>query len=43
LGNCISATSTISVGDLKEKPAKQWLKSANKDDLIVNSKGQPVD
>ena len=34
--------STISVSDLKKKPAKQWLKSASKDDLIITSKGQPV-
>lgn len=34
--------STISVGDLKKKPAKQWLKSAGKEDLVVTSKGQPV-
>lgn len=34
--------STISVSDLKKKPAKQWLKSASKDDLVITSKGQPV-
>lgn len=34
--------STISIGDLKKQPAKQWLKSAGKDDLVVTSKGQPV-
>ena len=34
--------STISVSDLKKKPAKQWLKSAGKQDLVVTSKGQPV-
>ncbi len=34
--------STISVSDLKKKPAKQWLKSAGKEDLVVTSKGQPV-
>ena len=34
--------STISVSDLKKKPAKQWLKSVGKDDLVVTSKGQPV-
>jgi PHD/YefM family antitoxin component YafN of YafNO toxin-antitoxin module len=34
--------STITVSDLKKKPAKQWLKSAGKDDLVVTSKGQPV-
>jgi prevent-host-death family protein len=34
--------STISVSDLKKKSAKQWLKSAGKEDLIVTSNGQPV-
>ena len=34
--------STISVTDLKKKPAKQWLKSADKGDLVITSKGQPV-
>ena len=34
--------STISVSELKKRPAKQWLKSASKDDLVVTSKGQPV-
>ena len=34
--------STISVSELKKKPASQWLKSAGKDDLIITSKGQPV-
>ena len=34
--------STISVTDLKKKPAKQWLKSVGKNDLVVTSKGQPV-
>ena len=34
--------SMISVSDLKKKPAKQWLKSASKDDLVITSKGQPV-
>ena len=34
--------STISVSDLKKKPAKQWLKSAGKDDLVITAKGQPV-
>jgi prevent-host-death family protein len=34
--------STISVSELKKKPASQWLKSAGKDDLIVTSKGRPV-
>ena len=36
------AMSTISVSDLKKKPAKQWLKSAGKQDLVVTSNGQPV-
>ncbi len=35
--------STISVSELKKKPVKQWLKSASKDDLVVTSKGQPVE
>lgn len=30
------------MSDLQKKPAKQWLKSARKDDLVVTSKGQPV-
>ena len=34
--------STISVSELKKKPASQWLKSAGKTDLIITSKGQPV-
>lgn len=34
--------STISVSELKKRPAKQWLKSAGKDDLVITSKGQPV-
>jgi hypothetical protein len=34
--------STISLSDLKKKPAKQWLKSAGKEDLVVTSIGQPV-
>ena len=34
--------STISVSELKKKPAKQWLKSASKDDLVITSKGRPV-
>jgi hypothetical protein len=33
---------TISISELKKKPAKQWLKSAGKSDLVVTSKGQPV-
>ena|ERR1700722_20076575 len=34
--------STISVSDLKKKPAKQWLTSAGKDELVITSKGRPV-
>ncbi len=34
--------STISISDLKKKPAKQWLKSAGKDDLVITSKGLTV-
>ena len=34
--------STISVSELRKRPARQWLKSAAKDDLVITSKGQPV-
>jgi hypothetical protein len=34
--------STISVSDLKKRPAWQWLPSAGKDDVIVTAEGQPV-
>ena len=34
--------STISVSDLKKKPAKQWLKTSAKDDLVITAKGKPV-
>jgi prevent-host-death family protein len=34
--------STISVSELKKKPASQWLKSAGNTDLIITSKGRPV-
>lgn len=34
--------STITVSDLKRKPAKQWLKSAGKGELVITSNGQPV-
>ena len=34
--------STISVSELKKKPASQWLKSAGKGDLVITSKGQPL-
>ena len=38
----LSIMSTISVSDLQKKPAKQWLQSARKGDLVITSKGQPV-
>jgi prevent-host-death family protein len=34
--------STISMSDLKNRPASDLLKSAGKGDLIITSKGQPV-
>ena len=34
--------STITLSELKKKPAKLWLKSASKDDLVITAKGQPV-
>ena len=34
--------STITVSELRKKPAKQWLKFASKDDLVITAKGQPV-
>ena len=34
--------STISVSELRKKPARQWLKSAGRGDLVVTAKGQPV-
>jgi prevent-host-death family protein len=34
--------STISVTELKKRPASQWLKSAGKGDLIITSNGRPV-
>jgi antitoxin (DNA-binding transcriptional repressor) of toxin-antitoxin stability system len=34
--------STISISELKKKPASQWLKSAGKDDLVITAKGRPV-
>ena len=34
--------STISISELRKKPAKKWLKSASKDDLVITSKGEPV-
>src|SRR5688572_22979623 len=36
------AMSTISVSELKKRPASQWLKAAAKDDLVITSKGHPV-
>lgn len=27
---------------MQKKPAKQWLKSARKDDLVITCKGQPI-
>jgi prevent-host-death family protein len=41
-GLCCVEVSTISISDLKEQSAEQWLKSAEKGDLIVTSQGQPV-
>jgi antitoxin (DNA-binding transcriptional repressor) of toxin-antitoxin stability system len=38
----VAVVSTISVSELKKRPASQWLKSAGKTDLIITSKGQPV-
>lgn len=34
--------STISVSDLKKRPAKRWLQFAGKEDLVVTADGQPV-
>jgi hypothetical protein len=34
--------STISINDLKKQSDDQWLKSVDKDDLIVISQGEPV-
>ncbi len=34
--------STISISDLKKRPARQWSKSAKKGDLVVMSQGHPV-
>jgi len=33
---------TISISELQKKPAKAWLKSAGKHELVITSKGQPV-
>jgi hypothetical protein len=32
----ISRMSTVSVSDLKKRPASQWLKSAGKDDWLMD-------
>jgi antitoxin (DNA-binding transcriptional repressor) of toxin-antitoxin stability system len=37
-----STMSSISVDDLKKKPASQWLKYASKSDLVITSQGRPV-
>ena len=34
--------STISISELKKKPAGAWVKSASKHDVVITSKGQPV-
>ncbi|HEY9173063.1 MAG TPA: hypothetical protein VI136_12320 [Verrucomicrobiae bacterium] len=34
--------STITVSDLKRKPAGEWLPSAGEDDVVVTAEGQPV-
>ena len=34
--------STITICELRRKPAKQWFKSASRDDLVITAKGQPV-
>jgi prevent-host-death family protein len=34
--------STISISELKQQPDEQWLKSADKEDLILTSQGEPV-
>jgi prevent-host-death family protein len=41
-GTLLQIVSTISINDLQKQLADQWLKSANKDDLVVTSQGQPV-
>ncbi|HKI69302.1 MAG TPA: type II toxin-antitoxin system prevent-host-death family antitoxin [Verrucomicrobiae bacterium] len=41
-GANVVAMSTITVSELKRKPARQWLKSASKDDLVITAKGRPV-
>jgi hypothetical protein len=32
----------MSISELKKKPARAWLKSGGKHDLVITSKGQPV-
>jgi antitoxin (DNA-binding transcriptional repressor) of toxin-antitoxin stability system len=34
--------STISVSELKKRPASQWLKTAGEGDLVITAKGRPV-
>jgi antitoxin (DNA-binding transcriptional repressor) of toxin-antitoxin stability system len=38
----ILTMSTITLRDLKRKPAKQWRKTANTGGLVVTAQGQPV-
>jgi len=33
---------TISINELKQQPDESWLKSADKEDMIVTAQGQPV-
>jgi len=33
---------TISINDLKKQSADEWIRSVDKDDLIVTSQGRPV-
>jgi antitoxin (DNA-binding transcriptional repressor) of toxin-antitoxin stability system len=32
----------MSINELKQQPDEQWLKSADNEDLIITSQGQPV-
>jgi prevent-host-death family protein len=34
--------STISVSELRKKPASHWLKSAGKGEVVITAKGRPV-
>jgi len=34
--------STVSINELKQQPDEQWLKSAEKGEMIVTSQGRPV-